>query len=44
MVDLAKVNSEDSEIDEVTDEFEDVFIAYEELRKWDELEGETSFN
>lgn len=43
LTDLAKQNSEGSEMDEVTDEFEHVFLADEELRKWDEIEGEFSF-
>jgi hypothetical protein len=33
-VDLAQLNSE--EIEEVSDEFEDLFLADEELKQWDE--------
>ena len=34
IVDLARQNSE--EIEEVLDEFEDMFLADEEMRQWDE--------
>jgi predicted DNA-binding protein len=37
-VDLVQLNSED--IEEVTDEFEDFFLADEEMRIWDEEENQ----
>ena len=37
IIDLAKLNSEETE--EVTDEFEKLFFADEELRRWDKEEN-----
>jgi hypothetical protein len=37
VVDLAQLNSEDTE--EVVDEFEDLFLADEEMRQWDKDDG-----
>jgi hypothetical protein len=37
IIDLAKLNSE--EMEEVTDEFEELFFADEELRRWDKEEN-----
>jgi hypothetical protein len=37
IVDLAKLNSE--EMEEVTDKFEELFFADEELRRWDKEEN-----
>jgi predicted DNA-binding protein len=37
IIDLAQLNSED--VEEVVDEFEDLFLADEEMREWDEEDG-----
>jgi predicted DNA-binding protein len=37
IIDLAQLNSED--VEEVVDEFEDLFLAHEEMREWDEEDG-----
>jgi hypothetical protein len=37
IVDLAQLNSKD--VEEVVDEFEDLFLADEEMREWDEEDG-----
>jgi predicted DNA-binding protein len=37
IIDLAQLNSED--VEEVVDEFEDLFLADEEIREWDEEDG-----
>jgi hypothetical protein len=37
IVDLVQLNSED--VEEVVDEFEDLFLADKEMREWDEEDG-----
>jgi hypothetical protein len=37
IIGLAQLNSED--VEELVDEFEDLFLADEEMREWDEEDG-----